>query len=90
MEPTADLIKERKAEFDRLRLDIDLLAGGQIEAQAEELARIVRRLVDMLETVTLQQAVGYHESSKAFRAIGDALRGIIGLTGSKPGGGPEK
>jgi hypothetical protein len=87
MEPSGNTIEERKTEFDRLRKDIDRLPGYRAEAQGEELARLLRRMVDMLETVTLQQVVGYHESSKAFRAIGDALRGIAGLAGNKQGGG---
>ena len=90
MEPTGNPVEERRAEFDRLREEIDSLRACRAQMLPEELVRILRRMVDMIETVTLQQAVGYHESSKAFRAIGDALRNIAGLAGGKPGVGPEK
>ena len=77
-------IEDMQSDFNRLRDDVDRLADLDKEDAGEATADILRRLIDMLETVTLQQVAGYQESAKAFQAIGDALRGIMRVVG--PGG----
>ncbi len=79
-------IEDIKQDFEHLRQDIGSLAESDLEDMQQVLSSVLLRLVDMVETVSLQQIAGYQESAKAFQAIGDALRGILTMVGEKSPG----
>ncbi len=83
-------IQSMQNDFQQLRNDVGALADLDAQEFPKAAAPVLHRMVDMLETLSLQQVAGYQESAKAFQAIGDALKSIVKMVspGSDEQGGP--
>ncbi len=77
---TAD---ELKQEFDRVRDDIEDLSGMDGENFKNSVVVILRHLVTLLETATIQQIAAHETSSKTFQSIGDAIQTIMHILKQK-------